>query len=212
MLPFSMNATPPNIRFSTNPFFLPSCVLMRAASFLSKGTEPDSPRHRGRQQHHHHHQDRLDGADVGERLGAARNRLRAFLHEAAPADQRDHRPDLEREDDEETRHLAEEEAVVEIIEGALLEAAERAHQAGADPQHGGDGPPVVLVEQALQALLVEGAEQREAPAPDGAEADAEGEEVQGGEEPAQEHALKLGGTRATPLPAAPGTAAPAPAW
>src|SRR5438128_3317666 len=105
MLPLSMNATPPNMRFSTNPFFLPSCFLMRAASFSSKGTEPDSPRHRGREQHHHHDQDGLDGADVGEGPGVARDRLPAFLHNAAPADQRDHREDFERENGEETRHF-----------------------------------------------------------------------------------------------------------
>src|SRR6266568_1451017 len=123
MLPLSMNATPPNMRFSTSPCFFPSRLRMRAASFSSKGTEPDSPRHRGREQHHQH---RLDGADVGEGLGVARDRLRAFPHEGAPADQREHRQDLEREDDEETRHFAEEQAIVEIVEGALLEAPEGA--------------------------------------------------------------------------------------
>src|SRR6266568_2241812 len=98
MLPFSMNATPPNMRFSTSPFFLPSCFRMRAASFSSEGMESDSPRHRRREQHHHDDEAGLDGADIGEGLGVARDRLRAFLHQSAPADQRDHRPDLERED------------------------------------------------------------------------------------------------------------------
>src|SRR5216683_6281463 len=68
---------------------------------------------------------------------------------------RRHRPDLEHQDEREEAHLGIEDAVVEVVTGSLLEAAERPQQTSADPQQGGHAPQSVGEENATQAFGVQ---------------------------------------------------------
>src|ERR1051325_1382853 len=115
---------------------------------------------------------------------------------ARPLDQRDHRTDLEHEDRGEQAHLCPEEMIMEIVEAALLESAEGPRQAGADPQDRRHAPPGVGVERPAEFRGIELASERATTGPDRAQSDAEGQQVDGSQEPSQRHCRC--GSRSTP--------------
>src|SRR5439155_669701 len=111
-----------------------------------------------------------------------------------PADERQHRPDLERDDDEEERHLDPEETVAQVEIGRLLDVAERANEPGDEPERGGDAPQAVGGEQPVERARVgTGAQLAQEPAAHEyrAEPDSQGEHVQGREERRQDHPRTL---------------------
>src|SRR5262249_33150714 len=97
-----------------------------------------------------------------------------------PPDERRHGPDLEGHDGHEQRHLGPEQRGREIEMGALLEPAERAQQAGGEPQQRGDAPHAVGGEEPAEAGVVEQSLQRPPAEEDGRQAQREGEHVQRG--------------------------------
>src|SRR5437667_10582565 len=97
-------------------------------------------------QHHQHYERGLDEADLRETVRRPSFRHSAAGRDAAPLDQRDHRPQLKDENRGEQAHLRPEEVIMEIVEAALLESAKRPYQAGADPKDRSDAPPGIGIE------------------------------------------------------------------
>jgi hypothetical protein len=98
---------------------------------------------------------------------------------APPPDEGDHRADLQHQHQQEERHLDPEEGRVQVELGALLEPAERAQEAGDDPEQRRDAPRAVGREQPPEPVRVERPLERAAAQEHRGEADGEGQQVQG---------------------------------
>ena len=141
--------------------------------------EPDPAGHHPGHEDHHHHERQLDVVEGVEARRPRRVHRQPAAELDAPANEGDHRPDLEQEDQEEEAHLDPEERRPEVELGALLEPAEGAEQPGDDPEHRGDAPDIVGGQQAAQPVGVERTLERAAPQEHRGQPDGQGEQVQG---------------------------------
>ena len=109
-------------------------------------------------------------------------------------DRGEFRPVVGLEDGREERHLDPEETIAQVEVGRFLDVAERAREAGDEPEQGGDAPDAVCREQAVEdARLRAGAQSAQVPAAqeDGAEPDAERQHVQRRQDRRDDHAATL---------------------
>src|SRR5262245_5648497 len=97
-------------------------------------TTPDSAGHEAGDEHDDHYERHLDVIDDVDGPRARRVRPEPATTSHAPADERDHRPDLEQYDAPEERQLDPEEVRREVELCSLLEASERAQQTGSEPE------------------------------------------------------------------------------
>lgn len=144
-----------------------------------------------RYEHHQYDHEGLDGADPGDTARGAEGRGLVASHRAAPADERDHRPDLQREHEEKQSHLHMEEGVLEIVRGGLFRTEENSSEPRGEPQHGRDPPPRVGRERSTDRGAVDDASERTAACPDCAKADSKAEQMHSGEQKTQ-HAVAPG--------------------
>ena len=89
----------------------------------------------------------------------------------------------------------------EIVAGGLLRPREQTPQPRPEPEHRGESPPAVRGECASRRRAVEGAlAQSAGPGPHGAEADAEGQQMDDGERDAKHGAQTMRDTTGAPAP------------
>src|SRR6266446_8957464 len=140
-------------------------------------------------QDHEHDEYGLHDADPRKATRGSRVGHAPASHGRAPPNQREHRAELENENRRQQAHLRPEDVVVEIVEAALFEPAERPAQARADPQQGGDAPPGIGVEDAPQSGDVERRLQRAGASPDSPKSYTEREQMECGQEPSDRHVV-----------------------
>src|SRR5262249_26773178 len=108
------------------------------------------------------HREEKDDLDVADDADAARDgfigppRVAFASQESAPADEREHRPDLEQKDHAEDPHLVEKELVVRVVRSRLFGAGEKSPETRDDPEQRGDAPPRIGRERAAHAAHLEG--------------------------------------------------------
>ena len=105
----------------------------------------------------------------------------AAAAERAPADERHHRMDLQRDHQQEQRHLDPEERRAEVERATLLQARERTQESRHEPEGGGDAPGRVGGKQPTKAHGVDRGAERAAAQPHGGQTDGKREHVESGD-------------------------------
>lgn len=122
----------------------------------------------------------------------SRRRLASPGSGDTPSNERDHREDLEREDEPEESHLHPEEPVPEVEVGRLLESAENTHETGRHPEESRDAPDRVRLEESPQRDGIVGREaqipQASASCENGSEAERKSKEMESREHRRGDHA------------------------
>ena len=146
---------------------------------------PVAARHGRRGEYHEDDEPRLNETDAREASGPRHVGELTGRHLPAPGHEGHHRCEFEQHDGDEQHHLAEEDVIGEIVGARLLRSAEPAPEAGDEPEQRGNAPPGIGLEDPAESSGIEWLAKGTAASPHGTKTDAEGQEMDGSEEPAK---------------------------